>query len=122
MGRYPIGEREAAIGDFSSTAEAAVAALGGKWKIVLVWLLEEKPRRFSELRRLLPKVSQKVLSSQLKQLESHGLISREEISVTPPHVEYAITDYGRTAHDLIEAMCGWGEEHCRRYNFRADWT
>lgn len=121
MGRYRIGQREAAVKIFSGTAEAAIDALGGKWKIVILWLLEEKPRRFNELRRLLHGISQKVLTDQLRQLESDGLIVREQFEEIPPRVIYTLTDYGRSAHDVIEALCAWGERHCEKIGAYADW-
>lgn len=82
--------------------------IGGKWKAVILWLLEEKPHRFGELKRHLPGVSERILIKQLREMEQDGLILRRDFKSVPPKVEYSITPFGTT---LLEALCplsDWG--------------
>ncbi|HZP22048.1 MAG TPA: helix-turn-helix domain-containing protein [Terriglobales bacterium] len=91
--------------------EYTLEVIGGKWKCVLLWHLRKRVRRFNELRRLLPNATQKVLTSQLRQLERDGLISRTVYAEVPPRVEYSITPYGESLSPVLELMCHWGLEH-----------
>lgn len=89
----------------------ALQMIGGKWKAVILWLLEEKPHRFGELKRHLPGVSERILIKQLREMEQDGLILRRDFKSVPPKVEYSITPFGRT---LLEALCplsDWGMLH-----------
>jgi DNA-binding HxlR family transcriptional regulator len=91
--------------------EYTLEVIGGKWKCVLLWHLRNRVRRFNELRRLLPGATQKVLTSQLRQLERDGLIARKIYPEVPPKVEYSITPYGASLSPLLELMCHWGLQH-----------
>ncbi|OIQ20686.1 MAG: hypothetical protein BM556_01740 [Bacteriovorax sp. MedPE-SWde] len=82
--------------------------IGGKWKIKICWHLYSETTRFNELKRKLEPISQKVLTEQLKALESDGIIKRKVIPTTPPQVEYSPTEYGLTLKNLMEEMCHWG--------------
>ncbi len=84
--------------------------IGGKWKaVILIQLIEKK--RYSELRKLLPMVTERTISLQLKQLEDDGLIERNVYTSKPPlKVEYSLTDFGKTLIPLLEAMAKWGME------------
>ncbi len=84
--------------------------IGGKWKaVILIQLIEKK--RYNELRKLLPMVTERTISLQLKQLEEDGLISRNVYTSKPPlKVEYALTEFGKTLIPLLEAMAKWGVE------------
>lgn len=91
--------------------EATLDLIGGKWKGALLFRLSEQRRRFNELQRLLPKMTQRTLTNQLRELERDGLISRTVFPEVPPRVEYALTDLGRTLIPVLHAMKRWGEEH-----------
>jgi DNA-binding HxlR family transcriptional regulator len=78
--------------------------LGGAWTPNVVWRLSAEPRRFSELRDDIPKISAKVLSARLRALEQNGVISRTVVASSPPSVEYALTDLGRELLPVIEAI------------------
>ncbi len=93
---------------------AALAALGGKWKGLILWRLEEGPRRFGELRRLIDGVTEKMLAEQLRELEEDGLLHRRDYEETPPRVEYSLTNYGREALSVVYAMTRWGAGHLER--------
>lgn len=90
---------------------AALQAVGGKWKISLLWELHLRPHRFAELRRLLPGVSEKVLTQQLRQMEADGLIARRDFGEVPPRVEYSITPLGLSLNEAVTAMSKWGKQH-----------
>ena len=74
---------------------AALAAIGGKWKLIIVYWLADSPKHFAALRRLMPGISQKVLTQQLRELMSDGLVHRQPQGAIPARVEYSLTDYGR---------------------------
>jgi DNA-binding HxlR family transcriptional regulator len=93
---------------------ATIQAIGGRWKMLILWHLEEGPRRYNELRRLIPGVSQKMLSQQLKELEQDGLIGRKVYPEMPPRVEYIMTDYGKTLRPIFDSMYDWGVIHRSR--------
>jgi DNA-binding HxlR family transcriptional regulator len=94
--------------------QATLSVLGGKWKILILWHLKDQPRRFSELKRLMPKITEKMLIQQLRELESDHIVNRTVYSETPPRVEYSFTDYGRTLEPVLQALCNWGEVHLSR--------
>ena len=90
--------------------------IGGKWKCVILWHVRGRVRRFSELRRLIPGATQKMITTQLRQLERDGLIERKVYAQVPPKVEYSISAYGSTLSPLLESMCKWGVAHRGRSN------
>jgi DNA-binding HxlR family transcriptional regulator len=92
--------------------EDALGILVGKWKpIILLYLLKEGTQRFSELKRSIPGISQKVLTKQLRELEEEDIIERFVYPQVPPKVEYSITDYGKSLKPILEAMHEWGTKH-----------
>jgi DNA-binding HxlR family transcriptional regulator len=89
--------------------------VGGKWKTPILWSLykAQRPLRFVELKRSLPRISQRMLSRQLRELEVQGILSRNIRQVKPPRVEYAMTEHGRTLHAVLIALCRWGKANGR---------
>lgn len=85
--------------------------LYGKWKIRLLWFINEGHKRPSELQRKIPDDSRRVLTAQLKELEDHELISKVIYPVVPPKVEYTLTDFGKTLIPVISALGNWGDEN-----------
>lgn len=85
--------------------------LYGKWKLRLLWFIEQGHKRPSELQRKIPDASRRVLTIQLKELEDHELITKVIYPVVPPKVEYSLTDFGKTLIPVIAAIGGWGDEH-----------
>jgi DNA-binding HxlR family transcriptional regulator len=94
---------------------AALAAVGGKWKLIIVYWLAQEPRHFAALRRLMPSVSQKVLTEQLRELIADGIVERAGSGGPPAPVIYSLTDYGRSAMGLAETMRAWGRSHIERF-------
>jgi len=93
------------------TITTTLDVLGGKWKAVILWHLIDKTQRFGELKHLLPTITQKMLTQNLRELEEDGLIQRHVYPEVPPRVEYSLTLYGRTLIPVLEAMSEWGWEH-----------
>ena len=87
-----------------------LSLLGGAWTPALIWNLSEGPRRFSELRRAMPAISAKVLSTRLKDLEERGVLSRTVLATTPPSVDYALTDLGGELIPAIRAIVEVGSK------------
>ena len=111
-GNHAPGRRANPVGGCPLTA--ALAAVGGKWKLIVVYCLAESPRHFAALRQLLPGVSQKVLTQQLRQLAADGIVHRQPKGVAPAPVEYSLTEYGRSLLPLVDAVRLWGRAHMER--------
>lgn len=90
----------------------AISMIDGKWKMhILFWLWQHEPLRYSELKRALGKVTHKMLSNQLKELEADGLIIRREYPQVPPKVEYSLSDKGKSMMPILSAFCKWGHQN-----------
>jgi len=99
---------------------AALAAIGGKWKLIIVYWLAEAPKHFAAIRRVMPGISQKVLTQQLRELVSDGIVQRQPKGAIPAPVEYSLTDYGRSVLPLVEDVRLWGRSHMERISTQAD--
>src|SRR5690554_1070367 len=92
--------------------EDALGIIVGKWKpIILLTLLWEGTKRFNELKRSLPGITQKMLTSQLRELEEEDIITRKVYTQVPPKVEYSMTEYGNSLEPILVAMHDWGTAH-----------
>jgi DNA-binding HxlR family transcriptional regulator/CheY-like chemotaxis protein len=91
--------------------EITLDIIGGKWKGVILWWLKEDVRSFSELKLLMPKITSKVLTQQLRELEADGVISRQTYREAPVRVEYSLTDKGVSLIPITDLMCDWGMQH-----------
>lgn len=91
--------------------EAALDLIGGKWKAVLLFRIIEKTRRFNELRRIVPKLTARMLTLQLRELEADGLVTRTIYPQVPPKVEYSPTQLGRSFRPVLEALIRWSVEN-----------
>ena len=96
---------------FTCPVEAAIQLIGGKYKAVILWHLMGKTLRYSELHRLMPKATDKMLAQQLRELEKDGLIHRKVYPVVPPKTEYSLTDFGKTLTPILDEMCNWGKDY-----------
>lgn len=100
---------------YSCTVELALQVIGGKWKpVILYHLAEDGALRFSELRRIMPTITQKMLTQQLRELEADGLVHREVYPQVPPKVEYSLTEFGKSVFPVLEQLCQWGRAFEKR--------
>lgn len=95
----------------SIPAERTLRVLGGRWKASILYYLFAGPRRLSELKRLAPGASQKVLIQQLRELEAHGLVQRQVFAQVPPRVDYRTTALGASLQPIVAVLCEWGHRH-----------
>ena len=93
---------------------AAFAAIGGKWKLIIIYWLAEAPKHFAALRKAMPGISQKVLTQRLRELMSDGLVNRDAKGAVPAPVVYSLSDYGRSVLPLVEDVRKWGRAHLSR--------
>ncbi|MDR9856040.1 helix-turn-helix domain-containing protein [Paenibacillus sp. VCA1] len=94
---------------------AALDSIVGKWKpMILYHLLQGKPLRFNELRRLLPDITQRMLTLHLRELEEEEIVKRVIYPQIPPKVEYSITEYGKSLSPILESLHQWGAAHVKR--------
>lgn len=94
-----------------SSVKTTLAALGGKWKPIILHYLYTDTMRFSELKKEISGITQKMLTQQLRELENDGIIKRKVYPQVPPKVEYSVTDYGKTLKPVLKAMSEWGKNH-----------
>lgn len=92
---------------------ASLDVLGGKWKVFILSQLAQGTRRFGELKKAIPAVTQKMLTQHLRELEEAGLIARAIYPEVPPRVEYRLTPHGLTLRPVLQALNSWGREHLR---------
>ncbi|MFE9336493.1 winged helix-turn-helix transcriptional regulator [Streptomyces sp. NPDC007063] len=103
--------RPGAPGGHVCGIDTAMEVIGGKWKVLILWALHEHPcRRFGELRRLLPGITEKVLASHLREMEGDGVVCRVSYDEVPPRVEYALTGDGRRLNEALRPLAAWGRE------------
>lgn len=91
--------------------EKTLEVVGGKWKPVIIWHLIHGTKRFGQLRKLMPGVTQQMLTTHLRELERHGVVHRRVYAEVPPKVEYSATTVGMSLLPLLELMHEWGKEY-----------
>jgi DNA-binding HxlR family transcriptional regulator len=97
--------------EFNNPVELSLDIIGGKWKIPIIWILKDDSKRYGELRRSLPKVTHKMLTQQLRELEQAEIITRKVFPEIPPKVEYSLTLLGKSVIPVIDLLREWGEEY-----------
>ncbi len=96
---------------FHCALDITMHFVGGKWKTVVLWYLKNEKRRFTEINKLIPQMTERMLSITLKQLEADGIVLREVYTKKPPlKVEYSLTDFGKTLVPVLNAVAKWGRE------------
>ena len=98
---------------FDCPVELTLAVIGGKWKPGILWQLHDGPRHFSELQRAIPRITHKVLTSQLRQLEGDGIVTRIDGA-------YALSDFGLTLRLALDELATWGKLNATRYGAQID--
>jgi DNA-binding HxlR family transcriptional regulator len=95
---------------FNCPVEVTLDVIGGRWKSLILWHLREEKKRLSELRRLMPRITQRMLTNQLRELERDGVVQRKIYPVVPPKVEYSLTPAGRELRPILDHLCKWGQK------------
>jgi DNA-binding HxlR family transcriptional regulator len=93
---------------FKCPAEITLKVIGGRWKVLILFQLFQRVKRFSELQRAVQGITQKVLTEQLREMERDGIVKRTVYAQVPPKVEYELTERGQSLKPVIRAMCAWG--------------
>lgn len=101
---------------YKCSISLALNIIGGKWKPLILWHLKDKVLRFGELKRTLDSITQKMLTQQLRELESDGLVNRHIYTQIPPKVEYSLTDKGNTVVPILDMISKWGADYCNSIN------
>jgi len=102
--------------NYHMSMDLTLSVINGKWKSLILCYLGEKSQRNGELMRKMPGISQKVLTQQLKELISDGVVRRDSHPGLPLHVEYSLTDEGKSLRRVLIDMSIWGEEHAKKLN------
>jgi DNA-binding HxlR family transcriptional regulator len=97
--------------NFGCPVSGTINRVSGKWKVLAIWHLGFGPKRFAQLRDLLPGVSEKVLTAQLRQLETDGIVHRRVKRASPPQVTYSLTRAGEDLIEPMSALCSWGTRY-----------
>lgn len=96
---------------FGCAVEAALEVIGGKWKAAILFRLLDGKKRFNEIKRLFPSLTQRILTQQLRELERDGVVERKVYAEVPPKVEYSLTEFGRTLETVLRLLSEWGKDH-----------
>lgn len=100
---FKINERE-----FHCALDVTMGYIGGKWKSIVLWYLRKDAKRFKDLKKHIPQITEKMLSLQLKELEQDGIVTRTVFAEVPPRVEYELTEHGKSIIPMLEEMAKWG--------------
>ena len=95
--------------EYHCVLDLTMAYIGGKWKSIILWYLRDDKKRFGELRKLIPDITERMLTLQLRGLEKDGLVDRKIFAVVPPKVEYKLTGLGISIIPVVEEMAKWGK-------------
>ena len=102
---------------FNCPFELTIELIGGKWKGLILWhLYDKKVLRNGEMLRLMPRITQKMLTQQLREMEENGLVKRIIYEQVPPKVEYSLTEHGNALRPILEMMIAWGVEYAKEKN------
>jgi len=92
--------------------DATLDVMGGKWKPLIIYELNDQTLRFSQLlARVQPRITQRMLTKELRQLEQNGLVTRKVYTQVPPKVEYSLTEIGKSLMPILDQLCDWGYQH-----------
>lgn len=96
---------------YTCPIDFSMSLIGDKWSMWILWSLQEGPLRFGELKRLIPGITEKMLTQQLKKFENNNIVIRKVYPEIPPKVEYRLTQHGESLKTIMELIKQWGEEH-----------
>lgn len=103
MAKFKINDKA-----YTCPVELTLNVMGGKWKVLLLWNMRESVKRYGELKRLIPGITHKMLTQQLRELEEDGIINRRVYEIVPPRVEYSLTERGEQLKPVLGLMAQWG--------------
>lgn len=92
----------------SCPLQVAINVIGGKWKTIILYILRDETLRFGEIKKAIPKITQKMLTQQLRELEADGLVTRVVYPEVPPKVEYSLTEHAKELTPILNQLCVWG--------------
>ena len=98
---------------YNCPLELTMDLIGGKWKLIILWYLLDGSKSFSQLNRLMPNITQKMLTTQLRELEEKGLINRHVYPQVPPKVEYSLTEQGYSLKHILNDICSWSTSYAK---------
>ena len=98
---------------YNCPLELTMDLIGGKWKLIILWYLLDGSKRFSQLNSLMPNITQKMLTTQLRELEEKGLINRHVYPQVPPKVEYSLTEQGYSLKHILNDICSWSTSYAK---------
>ncbi|MBD0333554.1 MAG: helix-turn-helix transcriptional regulator [Chitinophagaceae bacterium] len=114
-----IEKKNIVFDENSCPVTATMRVMGGKWKIILInSIYITSPARFGELKRSVVGITQSMLTSQLRELEDDGIITRKIYAEIPPRVEYTLTEFGLTLSPIIQSMADWGKQYRLNNEFK----
>ena len=105
---------------YNIPVEATLEVIGGKWKVVILCHLIKGKQRTNELKKLMPGITQKMLTQQLRELEEDNVVHRKVYNQVPPKVEYSLTEYGLSLKNILDSLCSWGEQHIENMDIIED--
>jgi len=106
------------VNGYDCPVKLTAEIIGGKWKPLILFYLEDNTRRFSELQRLIPGSTKKMLTKHLRELERDDVIHRKVFAQVPPRVQYSLTRHGQSLRPILQLMSAWGKRHRARYGTR----
>ena len=104
--------------NYNCALELTMDLIGGKWKLIILWHLLDNAKRFNELDKLIPEITQKMLTMQLRELEEKELVHRKVYPVVPPKVEYSLTARGRSLEKILNDICDWSYSYANDHDIR----
>lgn len=103
-----VSKKEESQSILECPLHAAINVIGGKWKTIILYMLADQTLRFGELKKSIPKITQKMLTQQLRELETDGLVTRVVYAEIPPKVEYSLTELAKDLRPILGQLCKWG--------------
>ena len=114
-------ENKVSCSSYRCEIEVTLEVLAGKWKALIIWYLHtHETIRYNEFRKLIPEITQKMLTQQLKELEKYNIISRKVYPTVPPMVEYSLTESGNALIPILKSMDEWGKKFVKEYHSSQD--
>ena len=95
---------------YNCPVDATISKIGGKYKAVILYHLKSEILRYNQIKRKIPRITDKMLAQHLRELENDGLINRKVYAVIPPKTEYSLTELGESLIPVLDAMCSWGQQ------------